>query len=71
MRYSSLAALTAAIGAPLLAWLLQLPMPLILSVVLMSVLLIWRHTGNIQRLLRGEESRIGSKKPAQTGDANG
>jgi glycerol-3-phosphate acyltransferase PlsY len=28
----------------------------------MSALLIWRHRANIQRLLAGTESRIGSRK---------
>jgi glycerol-3-phosphate acyltransferase PlsY len=30
----------------------------------MSAVLIWRHEGNIRKLLRGEESRIGEKKKA-------
>ena len=29
---------------------------------ILSLLLIWRHKGNIQNLLAGKESRIGSKK---------
>jgi glycerol-3-phosphate acyltransferase PlsY len=28
----------------------------------MSIILIWRHTANIKRLLAGTESRIGAKK---------
>jgi len=28
----------------------------------MSALLIWRHRGNIKKLLDGKESRIGEKK---------
>ncbi|EKS9913016.1 glycerol-3-phosphate 1-O-acyltransferase PlsY [Burkholderia multivorans] len=63
-RYSSLAALVAAVFAPLfdvfrfgtnhnpIAW----------AVLAMSVLLVWRHRGNIAKLLAGEESRIGDKK---------
>jgi glycerol-3-phosphate acyltransferase PlsY len=61
-RYSSLSALAAALGAPVLAWLFGLETSWIVSIALMSALLIWRHKGNIQRLLAGEESRIGSKK---------
>jgi glycerol-3-phosphate acyltransferase PlsY len=30
----------------------------------MSALLIWRHRGNIKKLLDGRESRIGEKKRA-------
>jgi len=63
-RYSSLSALTAAIGAPIYAFLLGLPQELVLACGIMSLLLIWRHKGNIQNLLSGKESKIGSKKEA-------
>jgi glycerol-3-phosphate acyltransferase PlsY len=33
-----------------------------LMLVLMGALLIWRHKGNIDKLVRGQESKIGSKK---------
>jgi len=62
LRYSSLAALTAALAAPLIAWLLHLDNMILLAITMMSALLIWRHAGNIQRLLKGQESRIGEKK---------
>ena len=62
LRYSSLAALTAALAAPIIAWLLHLNMSLIGAISLMSALLIWRHVGNIQRLVQGKETRIGQKK---------
>ena len=29
----------------------------------MSLLLVWRHEGNIRKLLAGTESRIGQKAP--------
>jgi glycerol-3-phosphate acyltransferase PlsY len=32
----------------------------------MSSLLVWRHRGNIAKLMRGQESRIGDKKKAPT-----
>lgn len=62
-RYSSLSALAAAIGAPIYAYLLGLPQEWVLASGIMSLLLIWRHKGNIQNLLAGKESKIGSKKP--------
>lgn len=62
LRYSSLAALTAALATPLIAWLLQLNGVILIAVGIMSALLIWRHAGNIQRLLQGKETRIGEKK---------
>ena len=61
-RLSSLAALLAAVGAPIYAVLLSMPREYICASVLMSLLLIWRHKGNIQNLLAGRESKIGSKK---------
>ncbi|MDD2536658.1 MAG: glycerol-3-phosphate acyltransferase, partial [Macromonas bipunctata] len=67
LRYSSLAALTAALFAPsflLLAngslW--QVAPTVVLATAVMSLLLLWRHRGNINRLLAGQESKIGSKK---------
>ena len=61
-RISSLSALVAAALAPLYVWLF-LDHSAILATATsgMSLLLIYRHKANIQRLLRGEESRIGKK----------
>ncbi|MBI3479806.1 MAG: glycerol-3-phosphate 1-O-acyltransferase PlsY [Nitrosomonadales bacterium] len=61
-RYSSLSALVAAISAPIYAYLLGLPNEWVLASGIMSVLLVWRHKSNIQNLLAGKESKIGSKK---------
>ena len=60
-RLSSLAALLAAVGAPVYAWLLALPREYVLVSVVMSLLLIWRHKSNIQNLLAGKESKIGKR----------
>ena len=66
-RYSSLAALIAALMAPAyyvlgegLAWYINARVMLALSA--MSVLLLYRHAENIGRLARGTESRMGRKK---------
>ena len=61
-RYSSLAALVAAVFAPLFQVFLLGPSRISLAVVAMSALLIWRHRGNISKLMSGQESRIGEKK---------
>jgi len=61
-RYSSLAALVAAIAAPIFAMLIHLRPELVLATAIMSMLLIWRHKGNIQNLMTGKESKIGGKK---------
>lgn len=61
-RYASLAGVAAAIAAPLLAWLLGYPTPAVLAALVMGALLIWRHRGNIQRLIAGTEGRIGVRR---------
>ena len=64
-RISSLAALSAAVGAPVYAMLLGLPHEWVLASGIMSLLLIWRHKSNIKNLLDGKESRIGKRDAAQ------
>lgn len=60
-RYSSLAALAATCLAPVYTWhLAQLRQYVVLSVA-MSLLLLWRHRGNIRNLLAGTEGKIGAK----------
>jgi glycerol-3-phosphate acyltransferase PlsY len=63
-RYSSLAALVSAVFAPFFDVFLFGPSRISLAVAAMSALLIWRHRGNIKKLLDGKESRIGQKKTA-------
>ena len=63
-RYSSLAAIVAALFAPVAAWYLAGAGPVLAAVAAMSVVLIARHRANIAKLARGEESRIGDKKAA-------
>jgi glycerol-3-phosphate acyltransferase PlsY len=55
---SSLAALTAAALAPLYFWLIEPDIPLLVTAILMSVILILRHHSNIRKLLQGKEGRI-------------
>jgi len=61
-RYSSLAAIIAAALAPVYAYLL---MPgyrdYVWMVVILSLLLIWRHRSNIRKLLDGSEAGFGKK----------
>jgi glycerol-3-phosphate acyltransferase PlsY len=66
-RYSSLAALASAVFAPAyyvlghrVAW--YADDFVLLATVVMSAILVWRHQGNIAKLMRGEESRIGGQK---------
>lgn len=61
-RYSSLAALIAAIFAPFFYGLMFGTDIILLAIVVMSGLLIYRHGKNIGNLLAGKESKIGKKK---------
>ncbi|MBU3625066.1 glycerol-3-phosphate 1-O-acyltransferase PlsY [Polynucleobacter sp. JS-Safj-400b-B2] len=62
MRYSSLAALAAAVFGPIYFVFLFGFQPMGLALLVVCALLIWRHRSNIANLLNGTESRIGSKK---------
>jgi glycerol-3-phosphate acyltransferase PlsY len=66
-RYSSLASLVSAVFAPAyflfgdgVAW--QAEAPLVGALVVMGLLLVWRHRENINRLVAGTESRLGASK---------
>jgi glycerol-3-phosphate acyltransferase PlsY len=63
-RYSSLAALIAAVFAPFYYGLLFGADEKLFAVIAMSMLLLFRHSKNISNLLAGKESRIGSKAKA-------
>ena len=63
-RYSSLASLVAALFAPFYQALIWGMEPAILAIIGMSLLLVWRHEGNIRKLLAGTESRIGQPAAA-------
>ena len=65
-RYSSLAALVAAVFAPFYQLLIWDGGPLAGAIVVMSLLLVWRHLPNIQKLFAGKESKLGSKKAPAT-----
>jgi glycerol-3-phosphate acyltransferase PlsY len=66
-RYVSLASIVAAVFAPAfyllgdgVAW--QAGRASLLVVAVMGVLLVWRHSLNIDRLLAGKEAKLGAKK---------
>jgi glycerol-3-phosphate acyltransferase PlsY len=63
-RYSSLAALMAALFAPFYYGLLFGADEKLFAVIAMSALLMFRHSKNIANLLAGKESRIGGKAAA-------
>jgi glycerol-3-phosphate acyltransferase PlsY len=63
-RVSSLAAIIAALFAPLYDLWLFGPRVTTMAVAAIAVLLVLRHKANIRRLLSGEEGRIGGKRAA-------
>jgi len=60
-RYSSLAALIASACAPVYVYFLLGYKGYAITAILLSLLLIWRHRTNIQKLLNGTESGFGKK----------
>jgi acyl phosphate:glycerol-3-phosphate acyltransferase len=60
-RFSSLSAIVAAAAAPVYAWLLLPYKDYVLMVLVISVMLIWRHRSNIQKLLNGTEQGFKKK----------
>lgn len=61
-RYSSAAALSAALASPLAGYAILGPTPVIIILAAMSLTLIWRHASNIRKLCNGTESKIGGRK---------
>ncbi len=65
-RYSSLAAIVSAVFAPFYQLLIWGGGPIAVAVMAMGFLLVWRHRANIQKLLKGTESRLGQKAGGAT-----
>ncbi len=61
-RVSSLAALVAALFAPLYAGFLFGLRPIVPATLAIALLLVWRHKENLARLVRGEEPGVGGKR---------
>jgi acyl phosphate:glycerol-3-phosphate acyltransferase len=60
-RYVSLASIIAAAFAPFYQLLIWGVEPVLLCIVPMGLLMIWRHEGNIRKLLKGTESKLGQR----------
>lgn len=66
-RYVSLAAIVAAAFAPFYQALIWGVEPALLAIAVMSLLLVWRHEGNLRKLIAGTESKLGQKVAAPLG----
>jgi glycerol-3-phosphate acyltransferase PlsY len=64
-RYVSLASICAAFALPFAVWLSGHSLKLIIVTAALAALAIYKHKGNIQRLLKGTENRIGPGKAAE------
>jgi len=58
-RAMSAGSLVAAVALVVSSWWFAMPAEATLAALLSSLLVIWRHRGNIQRLRRGDENRFG------------
>lgn len=63
-RYSSLAAIASAVFAPFYQLLIWDSGPIAIAAVMMGLLLVWRHSANIAKLIAGTESRLGQRAKA-------
>ncbi len=61
-RYSSLAAIVAALAAPAIGWFMLDARSQAIALAAIAVIVVWRHQSNIAKLLAGQESRIGARK---------
>lgn len=61
-RYSSLAALVAALCGPIFCYLFTGSVLWAGTALIIAAILIWRHEANIRRLLNGTEGKLGKKK---------
>lgn len=68
-RISSLAALTAVALTPVYILALSQPRAFLIAALFMGALIYYKHVPNIQRLLKGEEPRIGGKSAPESGSA--
>jgi glycerol-3-phosphate acyltransferase PlsY len=60
-RYVSLGSVLASAALPPLAWLLDLPTPIVAGATIAALLIIPRHAGNLARVADGTERRLGQR----------
>jgi glycerol-3-phosphate acyltransferase PlsY len=67
-RFVSLASVSASATLPFAAWITGESLTIILITAGLAALAIYKHRGNIKRLLEGTESRLGKKPPMAASD---
>jgi glycerol-3-phosphate acyltransferase PlsY len=65
LRIVSLASLTFTTLMPIFVFLYHMPLNKLWFTLILAALALWRHRSNIERLLKGEEKRIGRKRELQ------
>ena len=65
-RYVSLASICASFVLPFAAWFTGKNLATVIVTAALAALAIYKHKANIQRLIKGTENRIGTKKPLPT-----
>ena len=61
-RYVSLGSMTGAVLLPVFGIVFRKGLDFFIFSMILAVMLVWRHRGNIQRLIKGEESKLDLKK---------
>ena len=70
-RFASLSSMLATAAAPIALLLLRAPWPYTAYAIVTLALVLWRHKGNIRRLIAGSEPRIGEKTIVQGSPSQG
>ena len=63
LRYVSLASLAGAASLAVVAFLTGSSRPVAWSAAAMAALIVWKHRGNLRRIARGTENRLGARTP--------
>jgi glycerol-3-phosphate acyltransferase PlsY len=58
-RYVSVASIAGTVSLAVLSWMFGYPLPTSLAATVVGTLIVWKHRGNLARLARGTENRIG------------
>jgi acyl phosphate:glycerol-3-phosphate acyltransferase len=66
-RYASVASIASAIALPTAVWFTRESLLLRIVTILLGVMAIYKHRGNVKRLLNGTEQRFGQKSAASEG----